>query len=55
MSATDPAATATPYELGEVFDEPGLPEVTYVAPAEAQQLKGAIASGVARVLGQHRR
>lgn len=30
------------YELGEVFNEAGLPDVTYVAPAEARQLKGSL-------------
>lgn len=31
-------------KLHEVFNEAGLPEVTYVAPAEAQQLKGSLAT-----------
>lgn len=30
------------YELGEVFNEAGLPEVTYVAPSIGQQLKGSL-------------
>ena len=43
MSTTDPAGTAArAYDLGEVFNEAGLPEVTYVAPAEARQLKGSL-------------
>jgi len=32
------------YELGEVFNEAGLPDVTYVPPAEAQRLKGSLAT-----------
>ncbi|WP_153395335.1 TIR domain-containing protein [Ornithinicoccus halotolerans] len=32
------------YELGEVFNEAGLPEVTYVAPSIGQQLKGSLAT-----------
>jgi len=31
-------------KLHEVFNEAGLPEITYVAPAEAQQLKGSLAT-----------
>lgn len=31
-------------ELGSVFNEAGLPEVTYVPPAEARQLKGSLAT-----------
>jgi superfamily II DNA or RNA helicase len=42
--STDGAATALvrQYDLGEVFNEAGLPAVTYVAPAEAKQLKGSL-------------
>ena len=29
-------------KLDEVFNEAGLPALTYVAPAEAQQLKGSL-------------
>jgi hypothetical protein len=32
------------FKLGEVFNEAGLPEVTYVSPSEAQQLKGSLAT-----------
>lgn len=32
------------YQLGDVFNEAGLPDVTYVPPAEAQQLKGSLAT-----------
>ncbi len=32
------------YKLGDVFNEAGLPAVTYVQPAEAQQLKGSLAT-----------
>src|SRR5947207_2592203 len=32
------------YRLGDVFNEAGLPDVTYVAPSEAQQLKGSLAT-----------
>ena len=32
------------YELGEVFNEAGLPEVTYVPPAETKQLRGSLAT-----------
>lgn len=32
------------YKLGEVFNEAGLPAVTYVPPAEAKQLKGSLAT-----------
>lgn len=30
------------YTLGGVFNEAGLPDVTYVTPREAQQLKGSL-------------
>lgn len=30
------------YQLGQVFNEAGLPDVTYVPPGEAQQLKGSL-------------
>lgn len=32
------------YELGEVFNEAGLPDITYVPPKEARQLKGSLAT-----------
>ncbi|SEE78684.1 TIR domain-containing protein [Ruania alba] len=32
------------YDLGKVFNEAGLPEITYVPPREAQQLKGSLAT-----------
>ncbi|QUW19902.1 TIR domain-containing protein [Agrococcus sp. Marseille-Q4369] len=32
------------YPLSEVFNEAGLPDVTYVPPAEAKQLKGSLAT-----------
>lgn len=32
------------HKLHEVFNEAGLPDITYVAPAEAQQLKGSLAT-----------
>lgn len=32
------------YKLGQVFNEAGLPDVTYVPPAEARQLKGSLST-----------
>lgn len=32
------------HQLGEVFNEAGLPDITYIPPAEAQRLKGSLAT-----------
>ena len=40
----DPREGPVTYQLGEVFNEAGFPEVTYVQPKEAQQLKGSLAT-----------
>src|SRR5690606_10097629 len=32
------------FQLGEVFNEAGLPDVTYVPPAESRQLRGSLAT-----------
>ena len=36
--------TQTIYALSDVFNEAGLPDVTYIPPAEAKQLKGSLAT-----------
>lgn len=40
----DEPEAARIYQLSEVFNEAGLPDVTYVPPAEAKQLKGSLAT-----------
>ncbi len=41
---TGPEAAPPVHRLGEVFNEAGVPEITYVAPAEARQIKASLAT-----------